>query len=248
MYHTSLHGIIQNPKKFVWGKKELEFVGFWLKTDAVKPTDETLSAITNFLRPSDITGIRSWFGLIEQVAFSFAKTQLMELFKNLLAKGAEYVWTEQLQAAFETAKREVVRLVAQGVSSFRIDQWICVVTDWSKRGVGYIMWQKHCNCSKIHPSCFKGGWVLITCGSRFCTAAESRYHPIEGKLLGVTYALEKTAYYTLGSEKLLLLVDHKPLLGLLSTRNIGDIENPRLLHLAERLLRVGDSCVLKAIP
>ena len=47
----------------------------------------------------------------------------------------------------------------------------------------------------------------------------------------------KKGYYTLGSENLLVLVDHKPLLGLLTTRNLGDIENPRLLHLAERLLR-----------
>ena len=53
----------------------------------------------------------------------------------------------------------------------------------------------------------------------------------------MTWALEKTAYYTLGCEKLLVLVDHKPLMGLLTTRNLGDIENPRLLHLAERLLR-----------
>ena len=55
--------------------------------------------------------------------------------------------------------------------------------------------------------------------------------------MGLTWALEKTAYYTLGCEQLLALVDHKPLLGLLTTRNLGDIENPRLLHLAKRLLR-----------
>ena len=78
---------------------------------------------------------------------------------------------------------------------------------------------------------------MITCGSRFCTAAETRYHPIDGELLGVTWKLEKTGYYTLGSEKLIVLVDHKPLLGLLTTSNLGNIQNPRLLHLAERLLR-----------
>ena len=37
----------------------------------------------------------------------------------------------------------------------------------------------------------------------------------------VTWALKKTAYYTLGLEKLLLLVDHKPLLGLLKSRNFA---------------------------
>ena len=44
--------------------------------------------------------------------------------------------------------------------------------------------------------------------SRFCTAAEAKYHPIEGELLGVTWALEKTSYYTLGCDQLLVLVDH----------------------------------------
>ena len=78
---------------------------------------------------------------------------------------------------------------------------------------------------------------MVTCGARFCTAAESRYHPIEGELLGVAWALEKTGYYTLGCQKLLILVDHKPLIGLLTKRELGSIENPRLEHLAERLLR-----------
>ena len=77
---------------------------------------------------------------------------------------------------------------------------------------------------------------MIVCGSRFCTGAESRYHPIECELLAVAWALEKTRYYTMGCEKLLILVDHKPLLGLLTTQNLGDIENPRLQYLAERLL------------
>ena len=67
--------------------------------------------------------------------------------------------------------------------------------------------------------------------------AESRYHPVEGELLGVTWTLQKTQYYTLGTEKILILVDHKPLLGLLSSKNLDDIDNPRLLHLAERLIR-----------
>ena len=55
--------------------------------------------------------------------------------------------------------------------------------------------------------------------------------------MALTWGLEKTSFYTLGCENLLALVDHKPLLGLLTSRNLGDIENPRLLHLAERLLK-----------
>ena len=69
------NGVIQNLDKFVWGVRELEFVGFWLSEDGVRPTPETLAAIKYLPRPTDITGIRSWFGLVEQVAYSFSKTK-----------------------------------------------------------------------------------------------------------------------------------------------------------------------------
>ena len=100
-----------------------------------------------------------------------------------------------------------------------------------------MLWKKHFQCALIHPSCCQNGWVRVLSGVWFCTAAESRYHPIEGELLGVAWALEKTGYYTLGCTKLLVLVDHKPLIGLLTKRELGAIENPWLEHLAERLLR-----------
>ena len=133
--YTGSHGIIQNPSKFVWGRKELEYVGFWLKADGVRPTEETLAAITNFPRPKDITGIRSWYGLIEQVSFSFTKTTLMQPFRLLLSKNAEFAWSPQLQEAFELAKTEIVKLVTQGVKSFMLDTWTCIVTDWSRVGI-----------------------------------------------------------------------------------------------------------------
>ena len=73
MSHTGQHGIVQNPKKFVWGRQELEYIGFWILEDGVRPNDDTLAAIQDFPRPTDITGIQSWFGLVEQVAYSFLK-------------------------------------------------------------------------------------------------------------------------------------------------------------------------------
>ena len=73
-----------------------------------------------------------------------------------------------------------------------------MVTDWSRRGVGYILWQKRCQCPEFKLECCKPGWVVVAVGSRFCTAAETRYAPIEGELLGVVWALKKTSHYTLG--------------------------------------------------
>ena len=80
---TAQHGIIQNVKKFKWGRREIEFVGFWLKEDGLLPSKETLAAIKNFPRPVDITGIRSFDWLVVLVSYTFAKSEQMNPFRSL---------------------------------------------------------------------------------------------------------------------------------------------------------------------
>ncbi len=73
-------------------------------------------------------------------------------------------------------------------------------------------------------------------GSRFTSPAESRYAPIEGEALAVTYALEKCRQYIMGCPDLTIVVDHAPLVKLLGDRSLHDISNPRLLRLKEKTL------------
>lgn len=234
---TCDHRIIQNKKKFVWSREELEYDDLYIMKDGVRPSDDTLQAIREFPWPADLTGIRSWYGLVEQVSFAFTKAALMEPFRELMSKNSEYVWSPLLQAAFDRVKSEIVELVRKGVKSFQLGAWTCLVTDWSQKGIGYVLWQKRCRCERIHPTFCATGWVMVVCGLRFCTSVETRYHPIEGELLDVAWGLEKTKMFTLGCDRLLVLVENKPLIGLLTNRELGEIENPWLMHLTERLLR-----------
>ena len=96
----------------------------------------------DFPRPTDITGVRSWYGLIEQIAYSFAKFTLMDPFRPLLKKKSEFSWSQELQQAFDTAKKEIVSLIQKGVKSFTLGSWTCLITDWSRTGLGFVLWQK----------------------------------------------------------------------------------------------------------
>ena len=96
--------------------------------------------------------------------------------------------------------------------------------------------QKWCECQEIHPRCCNDGWRLVLAGGRFTKPAESRYSPDEGELLAVADALHKTRHFVLGFDKLVVAVDHKPLLGLLNDKSLADIDNPRLLMLKEKTL------------
>ena len=66
---------------------------------------------------------------------------------------------------------------------------------------------------------------MVLAGGRFTKPAESRYRRVEGELLAVVDALYKSRHFVLGFDKLVVSVDHKPLLGLLNNKSLVHIEN-----------------------
>ena len=233
----SSHGIIFNKKKFKFGEKEVEFLGFEITSDSVRPSPTFLEAIQDFPQPRDITGIRSWFGLINQVSYAFSMTEVMQPFRALLKPSTEFKWTDELQEAFEKSKEVITEAVKDGIMTFEMDRTTCLATDWSKTGIGFALLQKYCTCSDITPICCNSGWKLVFAGSRFTSDAESRYSPVEGEALAAVFGLKRAKHFTLGCSDLVLAVDHMPLLAILGNKNLDEVENPRLQRLKEKTLR-----------
>ena len=77
-------GITLNPEKFVFGADTVEFAGFEVTRDSVRSNQKYLRAIRSFPTHHNITDIRSWFGLINQVAYTFSMTERMPPFRPLL--------------------------------------------------------------------------------------------------------------------------------------------------------------------
>ena len=74
-------------------------------------------------------------------------------------------------------------------------------------------------------------------GSRFTKKNErDLFSPTEGECLAAVYGLTRCRMFTLGCPNLTLVVDHRPLLGVLNDRSLDSIENPRLLKLKEKTL------------
>ena len=157
-------------------------------------------------------------------------------FRELL-KQKKWYWDTTLDNLFEKSKQAIIQQIEKGVRSFELHRPTCLATDWSKDGVGFVLLQKFCRCVMDHaPNCCKDGWRIVYAGSRFTTPAESRYAPVEGEALAVTYALERCRLFVLGCPNLLIAVDHKPLIKILGDRSLGDIKNPRLFNLKEKTL------------
>ena len=233
---TGNAGIIMNPEKFVFGRKKLEFIGFELTEEGIEPSKEILKSIKNFPKLKNLPGIRSWFGLVEQVSWAFSKTEVMSPIRHLLSPNVEFNWDDEIDRAFEASKDMIIEAIKKGVRTFDPAKTTCLATDWCTEGIGFCLLQKTCTCKDLTPTCCKQGWKLVFCGSRFTSPAESRYSPVEGETLAVAWSLRKARYYVAGCEGLIIAVDHKPLLGLLNDKALDQIENNRLCKLKEKTM------------
>lgn len=231
------HGITLNPNKFTFASNTVEFAGFEVSLDTVRPCPQFIEAILSFPTPKNITDARSWFGVINQVSYTSSLADHMAPFRELLKPGSPFRWTTELDDLFNKTKLAIVRDIEHGVQIFDPNRPTCLSTDWSQQGIGYWLLQKHCQCTQIHPLCCKTGWKTTLVGSRFTHPAESRYAPIEGEALAVAYALDSTRYFVLGCKNLVVATDHKPLIRILENRSLDDIPNARLRNLKEKTLR-----------
>ena len=73
----------------------------------------------------------------------------MSPFRDLLkTKGnSKFYWDEILDRLFQHSKDVIAQRVADGVRAFEVNRPSCLSTDWSRNGIGFILQQKHCQCS-----------------------------------------------------------------------------------------------------
>ena len=231
------HGIVLNADKFQFCQREVDFGGFRITENRVEPLPKYLEAIETFPTPTKIQDVRSWFGLINQVAHYNQLSKIMAPFRPLLSSKAAFYWSDELQQAFEASKKLIISAIREGVEIFDVSRPTMLRSDFSTTGIGYYLSQKHCSCPDIDPDCCSDGWKMTLAGSRFLKPAETRYAPIEGEAKGVEWSLDQTRYFTLGCDKLLVVVDHKPLCGLFNDKSLEDITNTRLLKIKEKTLK-----------
>ena len=204
-------GMVFNPSKFQFAEEEVDYLGFRITTSGIKPREDFLQSIRNFPTPRNITDVRSWYGMINQISYAFAIAPVMLPFRHLLSSKLPFHWSPELQAAFDSSKEEIIRQCEKGVRTFSLTAPTALATDWSKQAMGFWLTQKFCQCTgPVRPGCCKTGWQTVYCGSRFCSPAESRYHPIEGEACALKNGLEKCKVFLLGHPNLIVCVDHKP--------------------------------------
>ena len=142
----------------MFAEETVEFAGFEITTDSVHPCKKYLQAITDFATPKNISDIRSWFGLVNQVSYAFSISPTMLPFRQLLKPAKSFSLDDSLDEAFKESKEVIILEIQKGVRIFDKSKPICFATDWSNSGIGFWLFQKHCHCASTKPFCCRQGW------------------------------------------------------------------------------------------
>ena len=184
-----------------------------------------MKAIAEFPIPRDITDLRSFNGLVEQLAgFSREIAALRDPLRPLLSSKNPFEWTQHHTDAFNAVKRALVS--APILAPFDMTRETMLQVDASVRnGMGYVLLQKHGDI-----------WKLVDANSRWCSDTESRYSVTELELAAVEWAIRKCKLYLLGLPRpFSLVVDHQALVTILDKHTLGKIENEKIRRIKERL-------------
>ncbi len=214
-------GITLNPKKFLFAQSEVKFAGYIVSDKGIMADPNKLKAITHFPKPANITDLRSFQGLVHQLAgFSKDVSEAMQPLRPLLSTKSEFYWTKDHDKAFAATKKALTSPPV--LMTFDPARPTMLQTDAARtKGLGYVLMQEG-------PD---GNWHLIEANSRFISDAQSRYAMVELELLAVAYAMTECHNYLFGLPHFELVVDHQPLVSILNKKTLDCIDNERIRRL-----------------
>lgn len=220
--HCRKYGLRISKKKFQIGET-VKFAGFQISGHSVKPDPDKLKALSDFPTPKNITELRSFLGLANQLAhFVPDLAHMSEPLRQLLRKHVAYQWLDEHEHSFQSIIKNLTTNLA--IQHFNSSLDTELLTDASRlKGLGFALIQRG-------PT----GIRLIECGSRSLTETESRYATIELECLAILWAIRKCSFYLTGLHNFTVVTDHRPLLGIFS-KPLAELDNSRLQRFREHL-------------
>ena len=160
------------------------------------------TAITNFPTPSSRTDLRSFCGLVNQLASSTKDiTTALAPLRPLLSSRNDFLWMTVHEDAFRQAKTLLTS--APTLAYFDASKETRLHTDASTLGIGFVLLQKS---TDDDPE-----WKIVQAGSRFLSDVESRYAVIELECLAVAWSIKKCNIFLSGLPHFTVVTNHNPL-------------------------------------
>lgn len=193
------HGLRLQKTKCKFMLAEVEYLGYKIGKEGVKPTESKAKAIKDAPAPKDVSELRTFIGLVNYYArFLPNLAHHMAPLYLLLRKEQEWTWGPEQQTSFQRIKKMMTDDVI--LAHYDPDAELVLSCDASSSGIGAVLHQPDRN-GELKPVHF---------ASRSLTVAEKNYAQIEREALAIIYGVQKFRQYLLG-RTFTMLTDHQPL-------------------------------------
>ena len=200
-----------NEEKCVFSRPSVEFLGNNFDSKRVRATPKKVEAILEMKAPKDQTELRRFLGMVNQLSkFQPQISELSKPLRDLLSSKNQWSWDTARQHAFSALKKSLT--TTPTLAHYDARRETTLATDASSYGLGAVLRQKQDDSQ----------WRPVAYASRAMTPTEQRYAQIEKEALGITWASERFADYLIGLQYH-IETDHKPLVPLLSSKNLKDL-------------------------
>lgn len=192
-----------NIDKCEFFKAELDFLGYRIMSQGIKPTNEKVQAIIEYPKPETIKELRRFLGMMNFYRGNLAGAAgyQAELHKYLRCSkkndNTPIVWTAEAEVAFGQCKEAlrnaaILAFPAPGAP-------LALMTDASQKCVGAVLQQR-----------MENKWQPIAYFSKALSEAQTRYSTFDRELLGIYMAIKHFRRLIEGRE-FTIFTDHRPL-------------------------------------
>ena len=217
-----------SKKKFELSKS-VSFAGHIVTPEGIKADPAKIEAIQNFPQPKNVTDLRAYMGLINQLGHFFPDLSQIALpLRPLLKKNVIFNWTDEFQKAFEDTKKYL--LSPPVLTPYDKKKKLTLFCDASTLGYGYCLVQGLEN----------GKLTIVACGSRSLGKNEQNWGITDLELGAIDFAVSKCYYYLRGVD-FQIMSDHLPLKKLFD-KGLQELSSPRQLRLRKRLMTYSFRC------
>lgn len=197
----SQFGVVINPNKCVFGSKCIDFLGYTVSANGIKPPKRKNDAITTYRKPETAKQLRQFLGMINFHRIFIPGSATMQApLNDLLCKNAKgsvkIPWTEEAERAFENCKQKLVAVAT--LAHPYLSAKLAIVSDSSDYAVGAVLQQ----------------YVEGVATTRFffqkLSPAEQKYGAYDREFLAIYLAI-KHFKFMLEGRNLYVITDHKPI-------------------------------------
>ncbi|UYV84941.1 hypothetical protein LAZ67_X004064, partial [Cordylochernes scorpioides] len=180
-------GLTLNLEKCHFGSRRMKVLGHLIDGDGIYPDPDKVEAVRNFLRPKNVSEVRSFLGLCSYYRrFIKSFADITGPLNELLKKGKQFSWNDRQEDSFNNLKSALTSEPVLG--HFDEAAPIYVHTDASGFGIGSVLVQLRDGCEQP-----------IAYASRTLSKSEKNYSTTEKECLAVVWSISKFRPYLFGS-------------------------------------------------